>query len=118
MGVNVVSIMLKFFKAFQANARLQLVTNTLMHAADELFHFMIVFTAIIIGFVLSGHILFGDDLVEFSSFDRSLNTAYVCLLGDFGWYTEQAVSDKDLGSGMPQFVLAMWFVLYSSFVVL
>jgi len=90
----------------------------LVHAADELFHFLIVFLAIFIGFVISGHILFGDDLVEFSTFSRAMNTAYAALLGDFGWYTEQSVSDKDLGSGLPQYMLALWFWLYSSFVVL
>jgi len=118
MGVNVVSIMLKFFKAFQANPRLQLVTNTLIHAADELFHFLIVFSAIFMGFSVSGHILFGDDLMEFSSVHRSMNTAYIALLGDFGWYGEEIISDRGLGSGLPRWVLSCWFVFYSTFVVL
>mmetsp|Transcript_33872 Transcript_33872/g.80867 ORF Transcript_33872/g.80867 Transcript_33872/m.80867 type:complete len:871 (-) Transcript_33872:235-2847(-) len=118
MGFNVVSIMLKFFKAFQANPRLQLVTNTLIQASDELFHFLIVFLAIFMGFSVSGHILFGDDLIEFSSFDRSMDTSFRTLLGDFGWYSEQSVSDKGLGSGLPHFMLALWFCSYSTFVTL
>jgi len=118
MGINVMSIMLKFFKAFQANPRLQLVTNTLIHAADELFHFGLVFLAIFMGFTVSGHIFFGDDLVQFSSFDRSVNTAFAVLLGDFDWYSAQSVSDKELGSGMPQIILALWFWVYTILVLL
>jgi len=118
MGVNVLTIMLKFFKAFQANPRLQLVTNTLIQASDELFHFLIVFMAIFLGFSVSGHILFGDDLLEFSSFSHSTDTAFRTLLGDFGWYSDEAVSDKGLGSGMPHWMLAAWFCSYSTFVTL
>eukprot|EP00448_Togula_jolla_P026485 CAMPEP_0170651734 /NCGR_PEP_ID=MMETSP0224-20130122/46525_1 /TAXON_ID=285029 /ORGANISM="Togula jolla, Strain CCCM 725" /LENGTH=729 /DNA_ID=CAMNT_0010983545 /DNA_START=45 /DNA_END=2234 /DNA_ORIENTATION=+ len=118
MALNVVSVMMKLFKAFGANPRLQLVSNTLYKAAPDLLHFGLVFLAIFVGFALSGHILFGGDFVEFSHFPRSCNTAFQCLLGDFSWYTEFTISDSRLGSGLPGEFVNLWFMSYMTFVLL
>jgi len=118
MALNTVTIMAKFFKAFGANARLQLVTDTLVRAASDLFHFMVVFSAIFIAYALVGHILFGGDSIYFNSFGSSVNTAFIALLGDFGWYTEFTETQEPLASGMPYTVVAIWFWSYMIFVVL
>jgi hypothetical protein len=112
MGVNVGSIMMKLFKSFGANARLQLVTNTMFRAAPDLFHFGVVFTAVFIGFALTGHILFGEDIEEFRSFGLSVNTAFESLLGDFDWYSDRVISPKELGSGLPYWMVVLWFYVY------
>lgn len=118
MGINMLSIMMKFFKAFQSNPRLQLVTSTLIKGASELFHFSIVFLAIFLGFAVSGFILFGNDIVNFSSFQRSILTAWLVLLGDFGWYSDTVVTDRVLASGLPKVVLDVWFIFYTMLVLL
>jgi len=118
MGINMLSIMMKFFKAFQSNPRLQLVTSTLIKGASELFHFSIVFLAIFLGFAVSGFILFGNDIVNFSSFQRSILTAWLVLLGDFGWYSDTVVTDRLLSSGLPKVVLDVWFIFYTMLVLL
>eukprot|EP00928_Gymnodinium_smaydae_P036530 TRINITY_DN25521_c0_g1_i1.p1 TRINITY_DN25521_c0_g1~~TRINITY_DN25521_c0_g1_i1.p1 ORF type:complete len:931 (-),score=236.53 TRINITY_DN25521_c0_g1_i1:16-2808(-) len=119
MGLNTVSIMLKFFKAFQANPRLALVTNTLKRAAVDILHFGIVFLTVFIAFAVIGHILFGGDIVQFSSVQVSINTAFVVLMGEFGWYAENGPeAPAGLSSGMPRLVIILWFWLYMIFVLL
>lgn len=118
MGLNVISIISKLFKAFGANARLQLVSNTMIRASEDLFHFGVVFGSILIGFALTGHILFGEDIGEFRDFSISVNTACESLLGDFDWYSTRAMSHKEMGSGLPFAAVAAWFYIYMVFVVL
>jgi len=109
MAANTIAIMLKFFKAFQANARLQVVTKTLMRAFVDIVHFMVVFMAAFNGFVVTGHILLGGDILHFNSFGASFNTAFLCLLGDFGWYSDLTEKVEPLASGLPYFVVSLWF---------
>merc|ERR1719204_599373 len=54
MGINGISIVAKFFKAFQANPRLRLVTDTLVRAAMDIAHFSIIFLAVFIAFAVLG----------------------------------------------------------------
>jgi len=112
MAGNVFLVMLRFFKAFQANPRLELVTNTLTSASNDILHFSIVATAVFVGFSVIGHILFGGDLVQFNSLPQSMNTAFISLMGDFGWYTEVMDSDLGLASGVPRTFVIMWFWLF------
>lgn len=109
MAANVFIIMLKFFKAFQANPKLQLVTNTLRNAASDIFHFCLVAGAVFVGYGVIGHIMFGGDLVTFNTLERSMNTAFTVLMGDFGWYVEASESDVGLASGSPWFLVVLWF---------
>lgn len=118
MGTNVLSIMMKLFKAFGANARLQLVTATMVSASKDLFHFLVVFAALFVGFSLMGHILFGEDIEEFRSFGLAVNTAFESLLGDFDWFSDIVISNKDLGSGLPFWLVVAWFYLFMVFIVL
>lgn len=109
MALNTIAILMKFFKAFQANARLQVVTKSLALAASDLFHFMVVFYAVFNGFVVTGHILLGGDMVHFNSFAASTNTCFLCLMGDFGWYSDLTMEVEPLASGLPYTVVSLWF---------
>lgn len=115
MTANTVAIMWKFAKSFQANARLQTVQETLKRALNDICHFLIVLTPVFIGYSIIGHIIFGMDFVHFNSFGASFNTAFLCLMGDFGWYSDLSVEVEPLGSGTPYFVVSAW---YWSFMVI
>merc|ERR1719223_585821 len=67
MALNTISIVMKFFKAFTANKRLRVVTDTFRDALVDFVHFGIIFTTIFLPFITVGHVLFGNDLEEFSS---------------------------------------------------
>jgi len=118
MGATVVCIMLKFFKAFQANPRLQLVTDTLVRAASDIFHFSVVFCAVFLGFAVTGHIFLGTDLPQFRSFGSSIDTCFIVLMGEFGWYADASISEEGLSSGLPYIILMIWFWFFMVFVLL
>merc|ERR1712032_943090 len=49
---------------------------------------------------------------------RSLNTQFECLNGDFGWYSDFASSERLLSSGIPRYVVTIWFYSFIVFMVL
>lgn len=121
MALNTISIVLKFFKAFTANKRLRVVTDTFREAVVDFVHFGIIFTTIFLPFITVGHVLFGNDIEEFSSMFASVNTGLQAVLGHFEWYAELATSSNfysRLPSGMPVFFVFIWYVTYMFMVML
>lgn len=115
MAVNTASVVLKFFKAFESNLRLRVVTDTFKAALDDLVHFFITFSTIYLPFCLIAHIMFGSDIADFASIVASLNAGFVVLMGDFGWYVDATaglVMSSTLPSGMPVFILMAWYWAY------
>lgn len=72
---------LRFLKVFRANAKLNVVLQTILAAGSELLHFLIVFLSLCMAFVLVAHVLFGSQINEYDSFDNSVNTIFLFLLG-------------------------------------
>mmetsp|Transcript_45191 Transcript_45191/g.104739 ORF Transcript_45191/g.104739 Transcript_45191/m.104739 type:complete len:1039 (-) Transcript_45191:51-3167(-) len=85
-------IVFRLFKAFAAQPRLALVTNTLMVTGVDLLHFMLVFTSIFVTLAISGLVLFGRRLENFTTFPRAVNTVFRLMLGDFDWEALRQVS--------------------------
>jgi hypothetical protein len=77
------SLMLKFFKAFQANPRLNIVVMTLIDSFVDIVHFAIVFLTIFFVFSVMAHVIFGDKMDEFHDNETSFFTCFAILLGDF-----------------------------------
>merc|ERR1740117_574672 len=88
VAVTTIFIVLKFFKGFQANPRLQTVTMTLRCVAVDVFHFFIVFITIFASFAVIGHVLFGSDITKFYTLASAFNTGITVLMGEFDWYVE------------------------------
>ena len=83
ISINLIILMFRFFKAFRANPRLAVVTNTLVKGGVDIAHFFIVFSVIFVSFSAMGAVLFGSRVELFRSIQRSLNTSFVVLMGDF-----------------------------------
>lgn len=122
MALNTSSVVMKFFKAFQSNPRLRVVTDTFKVAMIDFVHFFIIFTTIFLPFTIIGHVLFGNDVQQFSSVLSSVNTGFVVLMGDFGWYVDlfngPVVLSTTLPSGMPAIVVFLWYTAYMFLVLL
>mmetsp|Transcript_128142 Transcript_128142/g.227022 ORF Transcript_128142/g.227022 Transcript_128142/m.227022 type:complete len:376 (-) Transcript_128142:30-1157(-) len=115
MAVATASVVLKFFKAFESNRRLRVVTDTFKKALDDLIHFFITFSTIYLPFCLIAHIMFGSDISDFASIVASLNAGFVVLMGDFGWYvdtTSGLLITSTLPSGIPVVFLMAWYWAY------
>eukprot|EP00429_Kryptoperidinium_foliaceum_P008359 CAMPEP_0176012786 /NCGR_PEP_ID=MMETSP0120_2-20121206/5975_1 /TAXON_ID=160619 /ORGANISM="Kryptoperidinium foliaceum, Strain CCMP 1326" /LENGTH=1113 /DNA_ID=CAMNT_0017345683 /DNA_START=137 /DNA_END=3475 /DNA_ORIENTATION=- len=124
-GLKVISattyltLVFRFFKAFESNLRLKVITDTLRNATTDLAHFFIVFTGVFTPFAISSHILFGQDFEEHASLTSAMQNGIKLILRDFEWYADTApvVLGAVLPSGMPQFVLFTWFVVFQVFMV-
>lgn len=77
------TLMLKFFKAFQANPRLNIVVMTMSDSAVDIVHFAIVFTTIFFVFSLMAHVVFGSKMLEYHTQVRAVFMTWRVLLGDF-----------------------------------
>lgn len=79
--VFTVTSMIRFFKAFRANARLNIVTRTIIVASKDLAHFAIVFLSIFFAFVLMGHLLYGPRVSQFSRLSTACDSCVMMLVG-------------------------------------
>lgn len=75
------SIILAFFKSFQANPRLNMVTKTIIVASKDLLHFGIVLSSIFLAFALMGYLIFGLMSPEFSSIGKAIDTTFMLFVG-------------------------------------
>lgn len=78
-------IILRLFKAYSAQPRLAMVTNTIGRAGLELIEFGVVFFSVFITFTISGVVLFGREVVSFGTFNRALFASFRLILGDLLW---------------------------------
>lgn len=109
LAFYLMAISARCFKAFHAQPRLAMVTKTLQQAAMDILHFGIVLLAVFMSFVTSGIMLFGEELPEFSHFDRAINTCWRLILGDFDW--------DGLYSAATRFIAGIWFIAFTILVV-
>lgn len=79
------ALALRYFKAFNAQPRLALVTHTLSNAALDLVHYGVVFFSIFCVYATSAELLFGLNHSDFATFWRSMTSVFRILLGDFDW---------------------------------
>lgn len=118
-AANMVAIMAKFLKAFEANPRLKVVSATLTQSFKDIIHFLLVFLTVFLSFAVIAHVLFGGDLVEFYTTSSAMNTGFYVLMGEFTWYVDMQHYYSDiLPSGMPFVLLNLWFFSYMFFVLL
>lgn len=118
-AANLLAIMAKFFKAFESNPRLKVVTDTLAKSFQDIVHFLVVFLTVFLSFAVIGHVLFGSDIVEFYTTSSAINTGFVILMGEFSWYVDiQSATSDILPSGMPHLLVNIWFFAYMFFVLL
>jgi len=78
-------IMLRLFKSFAAQPRLAIVTKTLQRATVDLIHFCIVFMCVFLCLVVNSILFFGQDVQDFSTFPRAVNSCFRAMFGDWNF---------------------------------
>jgi hypothetical protein len=84
--VNFISILIgigRFFKYYTFQPRLQIVNLTLASSAIHLFHFCVVFLVMLFGFALIGHLNFGSQIRDFSTWANALQVMWESLFGAY-----------------------------------
>jgi hypothetical protein len=86
LTVNFISILIgigRFFKYYTFQPRLQIVNLTLASSAIHLFHFCVVFLVMLFGFALIGHLNFGSQIRDFSTWANALQVMWESLFGAY-----------------------------------
>eukprot|EP00931_Biecheleriopsis_adriatica_P013070 TRINITY_DN11438_c0_g1_i1.p1 TRINITY_DN11438_c0_g1~~TRINITY_DN11438_c0_g1_i1.p1 ORF type:complete len:876 (-),score=181.08 TRINITY_DN11438_c0_g1_i1:39-2666(-) len=104
-------VMLRLFKSFDAQPRLAVVTSTLKIAAPDMVHFFIVFLSVYFCMAMNGTLLFGQDVEQFATLDRSLITCFRAMLGEWDWETFQIVGKIYAGTWLWLYVLIVVVLL-------
>jgi len=76
-------IMVRFFRAFKAQPRLAVVTNTIARSATDLAHFLVVLMVVVMSYAVAGMFMFGHRMLQFSQLSITLNTCMMIMIGDF-----------------------------------
>jgi hypothetical protein len=103
------TLMLKFFKAFRANPKLNVVIETITTAATDIIHFFLVFMTIFAVFSMMACIFFGPKILEFSSQTRGFFMSWRVLLGDW---------DVDEMNGVDYMFSNGWFLGFQVMVMM
>jgi len=78
-------LMMRLFKSFAAQPRLAIVTETFKHAANDMFHFFIVFASVYFCMGVNAVLFFGQDSLHFSRLDWALFSCWRAMQGDWDW---------------------------------
>jgi hypothetical protein len=78
-------VVFKFLKVCSYSPRLALMTKTLSQASVDIFHFGVVFFTVFVIYTISGMLLFGQELLMFSTTERALDATFKIVMGDFDW---------------------------------
>lgn len=84
-------LMLRLFKSFAAQPRLAIVTKTLERAAEDLIHFCIVFCCVYMCLVINSILFFGQDLQDFCTLLRAINSCFRAMFGDWDFPEMQEI---------------------------
>eukprot|EP00392_Amoebophrya_sp_AT5.2_P006944 g6956.t1 len=77
--------LLRLFKGFSSQPRLGVVTSTMVQAAGETLHFLVVFASVFFAYVLAGVVVFGRHLPEFGTLKASVTTCWRIVMGDLDY---------------------------------
>mmetsp|Transcript_117355 Transcript_117355/g.203933 ORF Transcript_117355/g.203933 Transcript_117355/m.203933 type:complete len:794 (-) Transcript_117355:195-2576(-) len=81
-------LMFRFFISFSAQPRLALVFNTLKAVVPDLIHFAIVFLPTFMAYVISGNLIFGRRMANFSTVQESFSTCFRIIMEcEYDWDT-------------------------------
>lgn len=111
-------LLVKFFQAFQVNARLSVISTTIKESARELMHFVLVFGLIFANYSLGAHLLFGKHIKEWSTFRGSVNMCFLVLMGDFDYGAMHAVAPVSSQLWFWSFMMLVFMVMLNMMLVI
>lgn len=111
-------LMLRFFKSFAAQPRLAIVTDTFKTASEDLFHFSIVFFSVFICMTVMGVLFFGQDHMDFATFDRAMHAAFQAIFGVWDWPAMERVTRVQAIIWFWPFIIVMVLILFNMLVAI
>jgi len=111
-------VVMKLFKAFNAQPRLAVVTRTLTESVVDLSHFLLIFLSVFLTYAVAGVVLFGRETKSFTTLFRSVNTCFRMLQGDFDWSEMRLVGRLDASVWFIPFVIIIMMVLLNMLIAI
>lgn len=87
---------LRFFESFRANPRLHVVTRTLHRVWLDLAHLLIVSITVLMVFAVTGYMIFGSNIQEFSTFGDAFGSVLLIVMG---YLYDEVATDMKLYGG-------------------
>ena len=90
-ATNVLSLLfmiVRLLKSLNYHPKLAIVSNTIGGAAEDLFHFSIVFVIVLCVYSFMGMVIAGRQMVEFATFERATINLALVSMGEFGSFEE------------------------------
>mmetsp|Transcript_1727 Transcript_1727/g.2934 ORF Transcript_1727/g.2934 Transcript_1727/m.2934 type:complete len:825 (+) Transcript_1727:81-2555(+) len=91
-------ISLKFLESFSAQPRLAVVTDSIILAGSDFFHFFIVMFTMFNSYVVAGMIIFGRRIWNWSNLELAYNETFLLLMGDLDY--DELSSEYPLTAGL------------------
>eukprot|EP00927_Polykrikos_kofoidii_P024480 TRINITY_DN22253_c0_g2_i1.p1 TRINITY_DN22253_c0_g2~~TRINITY_DN22253_c0_g2_i1.p1 ORF type:complete len:1018 (+),score=116.90 TRINITY_DN22253_c0_g2_i1:254-3055(+) len=114
-----VLLVLRFFLVIRGQPRLAIVLNTIRKASMDLFHLLVVILIIFAAYAVSGHVLFGRRMEEFSTFEGAFAVCFqIVMERQYNW---ERITDEDLYTAttwLLSFVLLLVLVFVNIFLAM
>jgi len=78
-------IVCRFYRGFTGQPRIAVILQTVSQVAVFMFHYLIVFVVVMANFTVSGYILFGSHIKDWSSLGKATASAFLMLFGRFDY---------------------------------
>lgn len=108
--INIMIILVRFFKAFLVQPRLSIVTHTFVRSFVDVLHFMVILACLLFAFVFTGIYLLGHKIHDFSDVGDSLMKLYQAMLAPplLKWDEVKVAAEAADGYSMA----VTWYVLF------
>lgn len=83
-GINILLVIARILNLMHFQPRLGVVTRSLLLAGPDLLHFTVVAGIVFVGYAMMAHVIFGNVIDKFSTFQLSIDTCFEMLLGEIG----------------------------------
>jgi len=102
---------LQFFSVFRGQPKLAQLAKTVLHAGEDLMHYMVLFIIIFLNFAFAGLMLFGLNMEEWSTPGKAINTSFQTLTGYIDIATMYEVAPISTIVWVSLFVMSMLMVM-------
>ncbi|XP_075571731.1 polycystin-2-like protein 2 [Pelecanus crispus] len=118
IAVNIFFAWIKIFKYISFNKTMTQLSSTLSRCAKDIIGFAIMFFIIFFAYAQLGHLVFGSQVEEFSTFQNCIFTQFRIVLGDFNFEAIEA-ANRILGPiYFITFVFFVFFILLNMFLAI
>ena len=86
-GILTALLIIRVFSVFKINKRFNIMIKTLENAQTDIVNYSIILFPILLGFAMISQSIYGNNMVDFSTFGRSFISVLLLTVGQVNWKT-------------------------------